>query len=353
MKINKAREYQSRLDELARHAWKERLEEALLFYRPEAELGQLVESGEPVMLSNIDLHLAPQDRARQQALEKLCQPHWIRGFEGKEVELRDLLDDALEGLSLLELAVEASYIDVHTVLPFARSALVQLAWSHGVQTFIRSYEYDAVMHLGARCGVVFFEPKEQPPNIDPELEIGFPAFASAYTRFKTDPAIQAWTRVLDDFYYRDLDGPVPEDRHKRFARYLENRDIELSLQARQLFEQRLAGALQFVEHLGRYLKDVEPEHRLSYARAFRYWLARHHGYRQEGRPSFTRVDQPCWADRLRKTMSNRSSLDIAVGAYCPDETLRPAVTEAIAAEFELLSNELQDITMKLLARKAA
>jgi len=343
---DKATEYRLRLDDLSRHPWHARLIEAAKFYQPKTDLPELLPERGLVHLEEIGDRLSAADKARENEIAKLCRPHWEgEGIPPAEVPYRDLLDDAFDALAVLELAIEADYLDIDTLAPRIRPVIFSLCWSEGVRSFIRIYECDAVVHLATRCDIVFPEVPFTLPEINPDAEIAFPGLTAMFTQFKGDEAIRSWTRVLDDFveFKGDIEG---------FWAYLaEGATRDMPAWVRQHYRQRLMGGVRFVEQLGGYFRTLEPEYRLSYARLFRYFAARHYGYRQEGRARFEKVDKTSWGERLARTVTVPQRLAATLAQDYPDEGLRMKIVDAKAKAFLELDAELHKIAMQLVARE--
>jgi hypothetical protein len=340
-------EYSARFDDLLQLPWKKQLDQALEYFGPK----HVEKLQSP--LGKINLHDvgASLNDDREIEFSYLCRPHWeYDSIPWEEVKYRDLLDDSFDGLSLIELAIEAAYLDVSTVKDFARNVLVRIGWSKGVQMYVVNYEYDFVINLADRCGV-FFPGGDRPiPKTETELETHYSGLVSSITRFKENVLIKAWTRLLDDFFEEKYEGAW--DDHKLFSAFLWENHEPLDEYVRSLFYARLYGGIAFVNHLGRYLNGLTSETaRTAYSKAFMYWLARHHGYKQEGQTLFHKEDRPSWADRLTQAVQHIERF--AVPRFDDFRSTRGSFSDLLLEEYRELSLVLAKATEQVLRGKVA
>lgn len=265
-------EIERRLEGLRAGPWYANASHALVVLRPPAWVKQLGTGQLPAHPLGF---LREQDFQWLQELQVTFQPHWLVGkIKDREmIRRRDSLDEALEYLQLLELAIESGYLPEERVLPVALEFAKGFLWSEAAWEFVRSYQYYSVQFLMARLG---FGDGVQPPPPDPSGELAFAGFLSAHEGFRSNPAIDGWLAFMDDYVLHE--GEQLEFMQFLSAGLVWHRTKLQKPSSRTLrFHRLLAGLVDFVQELPRALAPLEDELLPRFGMFYSYWLAKFFG----------------------------------------------------------------------------
>lgn len=216
-------------------------------------------------LSQAQLAITALPAIAEEARAKSLVPHWEKTISRQsDIDLRESLDQWLEYLQLLELAVQSGYLPLASVRREARPHLTALSGSPAVSRYLVAYDFVGVRLLASRFAVAFpgLPPLAAPPPA-PLSEVRFATVLSSHAVFTADDSIEVFTRLLDDYYFDDF-GVA------NFRAYL-----KAGKSAFQKLPEGLAdGCLRFTIGLGETFSQLECEERRFYGTLYAYWLGK-------------------------------------------------------------------------------
>lgn len=201
--------------------------------------------------------------------------HDVPVNDPREIEFRESFDEALEELQLLELAVMCGYLPLEIVEPEARNAFATLLAMPQARKYLIHYDYVLVRFLAARLREDLGLPPVNPPSVEPGAAIRYAAFLAAHMDFARSPAIEKFTRLLDDYHYGRVGAAL-------IKRGLAGIRPELTLAEQQHYDEALVGFFEFLQLLGDLFTGMESNHLPLFGSNYGYWLGHFFGERREG-----------------------------------------------------------------------
>jgi hypothetical protein len=254
-----------------------------------------------------------------------------RAFSGQRARFRESFDESLDRLELLELSIESGYLSPEAVRKQALAEMKVLLKSAASQSYLEHYDYLLVRFLAARFDFPLTLPRLVPPEPNPECELRFAAFLSAHNQWESDPNIEMFTMVLDDYRFGE------RLNSEFFSDYLQGRrraklDAEEEVRIRQLS----IGLDHFVNLLGGLFGQLSETLQPYFGSFYAYWLAKFFGC-ELGERGYTEY-WDSWESDVIKLYSS---------AFSPNDTSLEEARTRRAAQMKVM-RETWSATRKLL-----
>jgi hypothetical protein len=218
-------------------------------------------------------------RVTEQELRRILRPHWEEPIENpEELNFRDSLDQSLEFLQMLELAVETGYVPEEFAREKALSEFNGLLWSVAARDYVEMYGFLLVRFLAARFEIGGWRSQiEKVPDTDALAQVRFGNFVAVCEAWATNPCLKLFTQFMDDYYFEHrlnaqfIGKFLEDDRAKG----------ELSPKEGELVTMCLDGMVSFLTTLTDFFESLQESERPRFGSFFAYWLGRFFGFRVE------------------------------------------------------------------------
>lgn len=273
--MTSSEEFGQRLADIRSGPWANGADFARNFFAPRADLDQLARAEEVIGPDDIERALGPADDARQHELATLLRPHWERDIGPDEVRPRDSLDDLLEMLLLIELALETGYLALDYVRLPVRAELLRVAWARGVRAFLLTYGYIGIELLAARVGIQLGLADLDPPQPDTAGAMRFATFLSQHAELRGDVNTGLWLSILDEYHFGG-----GETDWQTLETYLRGGRLPTDTgRVGDLLPSMAAGYYQFLVQLADLFAILQDAERPRFGLIYLYWMTRFFGYR--------------------------------------------------------------------------